>query len=77
MGAFENYEREDIQGLISNKAQKIKKKLEEARDQLRSLCESVKEPKDERDYIAYFCGSDLEKKTLKKGGCFTNLWARF
>lgn len=27
-GAFENYEREDIQGLISNKAQKIKKKLE-------------------------------------------------
>ncbi len=75
-GAFENYEREDIQGLISDKAQKIKKKLEEARDQLRSLCESVKEPKDETGYIAYFCGSDLEK-TLKKGGCFTSLWARF
>ncbi|GAA9905901.1 hypothetical protein VN0889_02600 [Helicobacter pylori] len=75
-GAFENYEREDIQGLISDKAQKIKKKLEEARDQLRSLCESVKEPKDEMDYIAYFCGSDLEK-TLKKGGCFISLWARF
>lgn len=65
-GAFENYEREDIQGLISDKAQKIKKKLEEARDQLRSLCESVKEPKDEMDYIAYFCGSDLEKNTQKR-----------
>ncbi|MCH4610151.1 type I restriction endonuclease subunit R [Helicobacter pylori] len=65
-GAFENYEREDIQGLISDKAQKIKKKLEEARDQLRSLCESVKEPKDERDYIAYFCGSDLEKNAQKR-----------
>ncbi|WQY40944.1 HsdR family type I site-specific deoxyribonuclease [Helicobacter pylori] len=65
-GAFENYEREDIQGLISNKAQKIKKKLEEARDQLRSLCESVKEPKDETDYIAYFCGSDLEKNAQKR-----------
>ncbi|MCH4605215.1 type I restriction endonuclease subunit R [Helicobacter pylori] len=64
--AFENYEREDIQGLISDKAQKIKKKLEEARDQLRSLCESVKEPKDERDYIAYFCGSDLEKNAQKR-----------
>ncbi len=75
-GAFENYEKEDIQGLISNKAQKIKKKLEEARGQLRSLCESVKEPKDETGYIAYFCGSDLEK-TLKKGGCFISLWARF
>ncbi|GAA9201017.1 hypothetical protein BTM366_05550 [Helicobacter pylori] len=56
-GAFENYEREDIQGLISDKAQKIKKKLEEARGQLRSLCESVKEPKDETGYIAYFCGA--------------------
>ncbi len=65
-GAFENYEREDIQGLISNKAQKIKKKLEEARDQLRSLCESVKEPKDETDYITYFCGSDLEKNAQKR-----------
>ncbi len=65
-GAFENYEREDIQGLISNKAQKIKKKLEEARDQLRSLCESVKEPKDGTDYIAYFCGSDLEKNAQKR-----------
>ncbi|GAA7272701.1 HsdR family type I site-specific deoxyribonuclease [Helicobacter pylori] len=65
-GAFENYEREDIQGLISDKAQKIKKKLEEAREQLRSLGESVKEPKDERDYTAYFCGSDLEKNAQKR-----------
>ncbi|GAA7089624.1 HsdR family type I site-specific deoxyribonuclease [Helicobacter pylori] len=64
--AFENYEREDIQGLISDKSQKIKKKLEETRDQLKSLCESVKEPKDEEDYIAYFCGSDLEKNAQKR-----------
>ncbi|GAA7165932.1 hypothetical protein HpBGD52_02660 [Helicobacter pylori] len=65
-GAFENYEREDIQGLISDKAQKIKKKLEEVREQLRSLGESVKEPKDERDYTDYFCGSDLEKNAQKR-----------
>ncbi|WQT65467.1 type I restriction endonuclease subunit R [Helicobacter pylori] len=64
--AFENYEREDIQGLISDKSQKIKKKLEETRDQLKSLCESVKEPKDEEDYIAYFCGDNLEKSTQKR-----------
>ncbi|WQU24702.1 type I restriction endonuclease subunit R [Helicobacter pylori] len=64
--AFENYEREDIQGFISDKSQKIKKRLEETRDQLKSLCESVKEPKDEMDYIAYFCGSDLEKNTQKR-----------
>ncbi|GAA8315299.1 HsdR family type I site-specific deoxyribonuclease [Helicobacter pylori] len=64
--AFENYEREDIQGLISDKSQKIKKKLEETRDQLKSLGESVKEPKDEGDYIAYFCGSDLEKNAQKR-----------
>ncbi|WRA22593.1 type I restriction endonuclease subunit R [Helicobacter pylori] len=64
--AFENYEREDIQGLISDKSQKIKKKLEETRDQLKSLCEGVKEPKDEEDYIAYFCGDNLEKNAQKR-----------
>ncbi|WP_305874741.1 type I restriction endonuclease subunit R [Helicobacter pylori] len=64
--AFENYEREDIQGFISDKSQKIKKKLEETRDQLKSLCEGVKEPKDEMDYIAYFCGNDLEKNAQKR-----------
>ncbi|GAA8406802.1 hypothetical protein Hpkin61_03930 [Helicobacter pylori] len=26
----------------------------------------MKEPKDEEDYIAYFCGSDLEKSTQKR-----------
>ncbi|WRC99879.1 type I restriction endonuclease subunit R [Helicobacter pylori] len=64
--AFENYEREDIQGFISDKSQKIKKKLEEVRGQLRSLCEGVKELKDEMDYIAYFCGNDLEKNAQKR-----------
>ncbi|NHB34408.1 type I restriction endonuclease subunit R [Helicobacter pylori] len=64
--AFENYERGDIQGLISDKSQKIKKRLEEARGQLKTLCEGVKEPKDEEDYIAYFCGSDLEKNAQKR-----------
>ncbi|OPG42915.1 type I restriction endonuclease subunit R [Helicobacter pylori] len=64
--AFENYEREDIQGLISDKSQKIKKKLEETRDQLKSLCEGVKEPKNEEDYIAYFCGDNLEKSAQKR-----------
>ncbi|WP_181369719.1 type I restriction endonuclease subunit R [Helicobacter pylori] len=64
--AFENYERGDIQGLISDKAQKIKKRLEEVRGQLKSLCEGVKEPKDEMDYIAYFCGDNLEKSTQKR-----------
>ncbi|WP_162966169.1 type I restriction endonuclease subunit R [Helicobacter pylori] len=64
--AFENYEKEDIQGLISDKAQKIKKRLEETRWQLKSLCEGVKEPKDEMDYIAYFCGDNLEKNAQKK-----------
>ncbi|WQT52046.1 type I restriction endonuclease subunit R [Helicobacter pylori] len=64
--AFENYERGDIQGLISDKAQKIKKRLEETRGQLKTLCEGVKEPKDEENYIAYFCGNDLEKSTQKR-----------
>ncbi len=64
--AFQNYEKEDIQGLISDKSQKIKKKLQEAREQLNTLCESVKEPKDEEDYIAYFCGDNAEESVQKR-----------
>ncbi|GAA8270979.1 HsdR family type I site-specific deoxyribonuclease [Helicobacter pylori] len=64
--AFENYERGDIQGLISDKSQKIKKRLEETRGQLKTLCEGVKEPKDEEDYIAYFCGDNLEESAQKR-----------
>ncbi|WP_033771700.1 type I restriction endonuclease subunit R [Helicobacter pylori] len=64
--AFQNYEKEDIQGLISDKAQKIKKKLQEAREQLNTLCEGVKEPKDEGDYIAYFCGDNAEESVQKR-----------
>ncbi|GAA7571820.1 HsdR family type I site-specific deoxyribonuclease [Helicobacter pylori] len=64
--AFQNYEKEDIQGLISDKAQKIKKKLQEAREQLNTLCEGVKEPKDEEDYIAYFCGDNAEESVQKR-----------
>ncbi len=75
--AFENYEREDIQGLISDKAQKIKKKLEETRDQLKSLCESVKEPKDEEDYIAYFLWERFRKKRSKKAVILPACWRIF
>ncbi len=64
--AFQNYEKEDIQGLISDKSQKIKKKLQEAREQLNTLCEGVKEPKDEEDYIAYFCGDNAEESVQKR-----------
>lgn len=33
---------------------------------MKSLGESVKEPKDEMDYIAYFCENDLEKNAQKR-----------
>ncbi|WP_041594898.1 type I restriction endonuclease subunit R [Helicobacter cetorum] len=63
---FKDYEKQDIEGLLSNKSQKIKKKLEETREQLKALCEEVKEPKDETDYIAYFCGDNLEQNVRKR-----------
>ncbi len=55
-----------FKGLSLTNPKRFKKRLEETRDQLKSLCEGVKEPKDEEDYIAYFCGNDLEKNAQKR-----------
>lgn len=55
-GAFSGYDPVDILGLLSDRKNKTKNIMETALYELTSICSSVKEPKDETDYISYFCG---------------------
>ena len=66
-GAFDEYDSSDIAGLLSNRLDKAKEKLEEARETVKALCEPVMEPKKQEDYIHYFCGD-----TAQKGDLFLN-----
>lgn len=66
-GAFEGYDEEDIEGLLTDRLIKGREHLEAAREQLAALCEPVVPPKGTQQYIHYFCGEDTsDKEALKQ-----------
>ncbi len=65
-GAFDEYDPEDVQGLLTNRLDKAKERLEEAREAIKALCELVNPPKQTQDYIRYFCAEDTSDKDQLK-----------
>ena len=63
-GAFDAYDKEDVHGLLTNRLDKSKEKLEEARESTKALCEPVLQPKALIDYIRYFCGDVANSEDL-------------
>ena len=59
-GAFADYEKEDVEGLLKDRIKAGRERLEETREQLKALCEPVEPPKNMQDYIRYFCGDDSD-----------------
>ena len=57
-GAFEKYDKEDVEGLLKDRTEEAKKYFIETLDALNELCEGVDYPKKELDYIHYFCGEN-------------------
>src|SRR6476661_6135719 len=64
--AFEDYDRGDVEGLLSDRLEKGVERLEIARESIKALCEPVEPPKDTLAYIRYFCGSNTEYPDLVK-----------
>ena len=56
--ALDGYDKEDVAGLLSDRIEKARERLEEAREAIKALCEPVAPPKDTMDYIRYFCTKD-------------------
>ena len=56
--AFENYDTEDVEGLLKDRLDKGKERLEETREAIKALCEPVEPPKDTAAYIRYFCSEE-------------------
>jgi type I restriction enzyme R subunit len=63
--ALSGYDKDDIKGLLSDRIEKGREDLETAREQIKSLCESVPAPARAEDYIAYFCGDTLKPDELQ------------
>lgn len=58
--AFSGYEKNDIDGLLKNRLQKGKERLDEALEAIKELVEPVAPPKGTMEYIRYFCGGNTE-----------------
>jgi type I restriction enzyme R subunit len=65
-GAFDAFDKEDVIGLLSNRLDKAKEHLDEAREAIKALCEPVAPPKGTLEYQHYFCARDTSDKDALK-----------
>ena len=61
-GAFAEFEKEDVKGLLKDRLTDAKKKLDETVEKLELLTEGVKHPKGLNEYKDYFIGDNSEEK---------------
>lgn len=64
--AFDNFEEEDVKGLLVNRLEKAKERLDDELETMHQLCEPVEQPKALEQYIKYFCKNTEEKDALKE-----------
>ena len=57
-GALDGYEKDDIDGLLTDRLEQARADLDEALERIRALCEPVEPPKDTLQYQRYFCAAD-------------------
>ena len=56
--AFDNFDAEDVEGLLKDRLEKGRERLENAREAIKCLCEPVDPPKHINNYIRYFCSDE-------------------
>jgi type I restriction enzyme R subunit len=64
--AFDNFEKEDVKGLLVDRLQKAKERLEDALETVYELTKHVNAPKQIEQYIQFFCGNTEDKEALKE-----------
>lgn len=63
-GAFSGYDEEDVAGLIKDRSKEAIAYFKDTYEELEELCEGVDEPRDDIDYLHYFCGpADADEET--------------
>ena len=56
--AFSGYDTEDVEGLLKDRLQQGRQRLEEAREAIKALCEPVEPPRDTAAYLRFFCAAN-------------------
>ena len=55
--AFDGYDKADVEGLLKDRLQQGRERLEETREATKALCEPVEPPRDTAAYLHYFCAA--------------------
>ncbi len=63
--AFDDFDADDVDGLLADRLTRTRERLEEAVEALRALCEDVAPPRDQHAYQRYFCGNPERADDLK------------
>lgn len=63
--AFDNFDKDDVVGLLKDRYEESKERLETALEAVIAMCEPV-HPKDEPSYIKYFCGDTENPNEIKE-----------
>lgn len=58
-GAFDNFDKEDINGLLKNRLDFCKNRLDNALKQVKVICEPIESPKGTLEFLHYFVGQEL------------------
>ena len=56
--AFAGYDKEDVEGLLKDRLQQGRERLEVAREAVKTLCGPVEPPRDTAAYMRYFCAAE-------------------
>ena len=64
--ALDGYATEDVAGLLSDRLEKARERLDDALEAVRALCEPVEAPRDTSAYLHYFCARDTADKAALK-----------
>lgn len=64
--AFDDFEEEDVKGLLVDRLVKAKERLDDALETLYELTKQVESPKEIEQYLKYFVGNTEDKDALKE-----------
>jgi len=64
--AFDNFEDDDVKGLLVNRLIKAKERMDDALEVIHQLCIGVEPPRQIEQFIKFFCGNTEDKDALKE-----------
>ena len=65
-GVFDDYDKEDITGLLKNRLEYGSEKLNKALKKVKSICEPVENPKGTLEFLHYFVSEDLDTISVSR-----------